>query len=132
MAVARKGKNKITVNEKLYLWSVHDAMGFGDEGIWTLEVTADHDWRWQFTYPLTELELRILAKGVDRPPLPDDFDLKTMTLRSAAVTDLGFDRHFRPTPRFVRMLILWYLEHESQLGYAKEEARRVNASKRKQ
>ena len=115
MAVARKGKKRITVDGKLYLWSVDDVMAFASEGFWTLEVTADHDWQWQFSYPLTELELRFLAKKSTRPPLPVDFDLETMTLRNAAVTSLGFDRHFRPTPRFVRELILWHLENESFL-----------------
>ena len=115
MAVGRKGKNRIMVNDQLYLWTVSDAMGDSGEGFWTLNVTADHDWQWRFSYPLTELELTALAVLSSHPPLPDEFDLETMTLRNAATTDLGFDRHFRPTPRFVRQLILWYIDNESFL-----------------
>jgi hypothetical protein len=81
MAVARKGKNKIAVNERLYIYSVYDAIGDSDEGFWTLEVTADHDWQWQFTYPLTELELKSLARRQSRPLSRQPIDSPRSPLR---------------------------------------------------
>lgn len=114
MANRRKGRRKIWVDGELYVWEVRD--GSDDEAIWCLAVTADNDWQKQFYYPLTEVNLRQLATDPNAPPLPEEFDKETMTLRNAVTSQKhGGGRHIPATPKLVRTLIEWYVANAWQV-----------------
>ena len=84
------------MNGRRFLWWVRDE--HGREGFWALELISE-DRRFHFVYPLIQQTLSSVAEDPQDPPLPSGFH----TTGTATVT-----------PRFVRELILWLLEHHPE------------------
>ena len=108
MSVSKRNRRKILVRDELFLWWVVDDSE--REGFWVLTVVSDADKKRRFHYALYESGLATTASLNSNVPIPESFDRESSTLRDAATTSIGDDRHLAPTPAFVRELIEWHID----------------------
>ena len=102
MAVSRKGRRRIIVGGRLFMWSLHD------EDINQLHVVSDDKlinlrYGWQHSLPLGERYVDVLGSGFAGLPAG---------LRGWArvLAPDWPDASYAGSPAFVRKLILWALE----------------------